>query len=181
MLDRGLVLGTNLLERGAVFDGREHLVGVDAVAYEYVADDVRFAQLEAVVVAGGEEVAVHGEELLGEAVTNHDAGLQGDDAGVLLGLVPHIRVALTDVHLTEREGHEVHVPIGAGLQRGQKVFMGIAGEGTAVIPGHGERQAHAGSNPACRRIIPQCGFGQTLRAILPITMPVTAPATTSEA
>jgi hypothetical protein len=33
---------------------------------------------------------MHLEELIRKQVSNHDAGLEGDDAGVLLGLVPNV-------------------------------------------------------------------------------------------
>ena len=56
---------------------------------------------QALVMAGREQGAVHGRELLPVLVTDDDARLQGEDAGVLIRLVPDAWLAFGDMHLPE--------------------------------------------------------------------------------
>src|SRR5207248_4803600 len=104
----------------------ERLVDVDAMAREHVAHYFFLVQLEAMVVAGGEQVTMHGSELLGHAIAHDHSSLQRDDAGVLARVVPHIGLALADMRLAEGEGHEANVPPGAGPQCGADVFMPLS-------------------------------------------------------
>ena len=77
--------------------------------------------------------------------------LQGDDAGVLLGLLPHRRLALLDVGLTERERQERDVPVGAGPQAGHDVVVDDAGARAAVVEGQAELSGHGERQPPRRR------------------------------
>ena len=74
----------------------------------------------------------------GAVVPHVDAHLQRGQAAVVAGTVPDRGLALVHVDLTQREGHEGHVPRGAVGQAVQHVRVDVAGEGTAVVPGHGE-------------------------------------------
>src|SRR5690606_19230741 len=127
-------------------------------------------QVAALVVAEGEERLVHVEELLGELVAHHDAGLESEEAGVVTPAAPDVGLALGDVDLAEREGHEGDVPGGAGAQAGDHVLVGVAGEGAAVVPGDGEGAgggAHTlWQRPRARRYSVRCGqgLGHTRRA-----------------
>jgi hypothetical protein len=76
---------------------------------------------------------VHSRKPVTELVTDDDAGLQGDDPAVLLRLVPHIRRALGDVDLAERERHEMTLPVGPCGDAGEHVFVGVAGERTEAL------------------------------------------------
>ena len=102
------------------------------------------------VVAGREQGDVGVEEPVGLLVADDDAGLQCEQTRVLRRLVPDVGLALGDVGLSEREGHEPHVPVGAGPQRGHHVLVGVAGERAAVVERDGEGPGgHASANP-CR-------------------------------
>ncbi len=140
-------------------------------------------------VAGVEELAVHGQEGVGEAVTDHDARTQGEQAGVVVGPLPDRRVAFGDVDLAEAERQEGDVPVGAGREPVEQVQVGEAGEGAAVVPGDGE----GGHDTVQRRLREQhsrtdvtrpAGFRAPATNAGParaMPMPMAAPATTSDA
>ncbi len=50
-------------------------------------------------VAEVEQAAVDGQELVGEAVAHHHAGLEGQQARVVLGALPDVGLALGHVDL----------------------------------------------------------------------------------
>jgi hypothetical protein len=106
---------------------------------------VTIAQVESLVVPGGEESAMDRWEILGLLVPHDDPGQVGGQARVAVRLVPHRRAALLDVALLEREDDEANVPVGAGLQAGKEVFVRVPGERAAIVPVDGERSAHDGS------------------------------------
>src|SRR5437868_8589232 len=131
------VLGAEDLQRLSACQLCEDLVGVGAVGSQHVADDVLLPDVEAFIVAGGEEGPLDGREDLGPAVAYGDAGLHGEQARRLGGVVPDVGIALLDVGLVEGERHPCHVPGGACFEGGEDVLAGVSGEGTAVVPGHG--------------------------------------------
>ena len=51
---------------------------------------------------------------------------------------PRCRARPRHVHLSEGERHEPDVPVGTALQAGDHVLVDVAGEGAAIVPGHGE-------------------------------------------
>ena len=69
-------------------------------------------------MAHGEERPVDREQVLGVGVAHVDAGLERPEAGVLRRVVPDRRLALLHVHLLQREGHQLHVPVGAAGETG---------------------------------------------------------------
>ena len=133
-----LVLLADRLERLARGDRGEHGVGVDPDGLERGAHRVGVAQVATVVVPEGEERLVRVEEPLGLLVPHHDAGLERQQAGLVLRVVPHVGLAFGHVDLAEGERHEGDVPVGTGAEAGDHVLMGVAGERAAVVPGHGE-------------------------------------------
>ena len=83
-----LVLGPDLLGRPTGVDLGQHGVGVDSGPGQGLADHVAITEVTAVVVAGGEERPVDGQEVLGEPVPDDDAGGQGQKIGLLGRVVP---------------------------------------------------------------------------------------------
>ena len=166
-------------------------VDVDPDGLEGAPHGLGIAEVAALVVAEGEERLVGVEEQLGLLVADHDAGLEGEEPGLVLGVVPDVRLALGHVGLAEGEGHEGHVPRGAGPERLDHVFMGVPRERAAVVPGDGEGAAvgvggghgHVGANAPARLGIPSpIGYGtQSWLASRPSATPRTAPPSTSEA
>ena len=138
------------------------------------------------VVAQREQGLVGVEEAVGELVPHHHARLQGEQAGVVLPATPDVGLALGHVHLAERERHEGHVPRGSGPEPDEHVLVGVAGEGAAVVPGHGEGAAVVvtlvlNDGAAARHSAVAQGFGHSRRATAARPTPMAAPATTSEA
>ena len=137
------------------------------------------------VVAQGEERLVDVEEPVGELVPHHHAGLEGEQARVVLPAAPDVGLALGHVDLAERERHEGHVPRGSGPQPREHVLMGVAGERAAVVPGHGEGAAVGHARPQRPRAAWHSagahGLGQSRRATAASPTPMAAPAITSEA
>ncbi len=86
--DGALVLASVRLEGCATGHFAEDHVGVDAVANEDLADDVVMSQVEAVVMAGGEERGMHGEEELGESVPHDQSHLHGEERHTGSWVVP---------------------------------------------------------------------------------------------
>ena len=160
----------------------EHDVGVDALRPPAPRGPrPPSLQLPAVVVAEREERLVHVEEAVGELVAHDHAGLQGEQAGVVLPAAPDVGLALGHVDLAERERHEGHVPRRAGSQAGDDVLVGVAGERAAVVPGDGEGAAGRScpvQRPGSRAGIPRrlaTACGQTRRASRPRPTPSAAP------
>ena len=79
------------------------------------------------------------QELRWVLIAHDDAGGERQEVAGLLGVVPDGRATLGHVRLAQREGQEGHVPVGTLGQGQGKMLMGVAGEGAAVVPGHGER------------------------------------------
>ena len=94
-------------------------------------------------------------KLIGILVTDDDARGECDEVARLVRVVPDRDATLGDVHLAERERQERHVPVGIGTvgQRGDEMLMGVAGEGTPVVPVHGEC-AHSTCNTTPSAVIP---------------------------
>ena len=87
---------------------------------------------------GREEGDVRIEEMFGVLIAHHHAGAERQQVLRLGRIVPDRNAALGYVGLAQREGQERHVPVGTARQGGRQVLMGIAGEGTAIVPGDGE-------------------------------------------
>jgi hypothetical protein len=93
-------------------------------------------------VAVLEDGVVHGQEVLGLALTHGDGHLQGEQPAVHLGPFPDGRITFGDVDLTERERQERHVPVGAVAQSGEHMVVGDPGVGAAVVVGQCEGTSH---------------------------------------
>ena len=91
-------------------------------------------QIQGLVMPGCEQRGVDGQKLLRCAVANHHAGQVGHQAGVTVRLFPDRRPSLFNVRLLEREDQESHVPLGAVLQAGHQMFVGVASERATVVP-----------------------------------------------
>jgi hypothetical protein len=124
-------------------------VGVGATTTERADDDVSVSQVVGVVVAGAEEGVMDGAEFVGEPVTDHDSRGQGQEVGLVGGIVPSRGSTLFDVGLVQEERHEPDIPAGTFGEPGEEVLVGITGEGTAIIPGHSKcaLRCHALSTP----------------------------------
>ena len=123
------------------------------------------ADVATFVVAGGEQGDVGVEEPVGVLVTDDDAGLQCEQTRVFRRLVPDVGLTLGDVRLAEGEGHEAHVPVGSGLQRGHHVLVSGAGERAAVVERDGEGAGgHASANPRPGKKIPVDASPDLLRS-----------------
>ena len=132
---------------------------------------------------------------VGRRVAHDDADLQGEQAGVVVRVVPDVGLALLDVDLAEREGHERDVPVGAGGQAVEHVLVGVAGEGAAVVPGDGEGRVMVRFNRPSSAAIPTARPWPVRTAAVRASAatrrradarpaarsPTAAPATTSEA
>ncbi len=107
------------------------------------------------VVAGGEQPAVDGEEVVGVLVADDQPDGERQDArlGVRLVADPDVRLALGDVALRQAVGREGDVPVGAGLERRDDVLVGVAGERAQVVEGHGEAAGHGGSRRRVREAV----------------------------
>ena len=152
---RGLVLLADRVEWRTASDLCEHSLGVDSVGAQHVLDDVELADVAPFVVTSGEQRDVGVVEVVGVQVADHDARLQRQQPGVLRRLVPHIGLAFGDVCLPEGEGHEPHLPVGAGSQPGDHVLVGSAREWAAVVERDSEGAGgHASPNPAIGQKIP---------------------------
>ena len=150
----------------------------------------RVVELGAVHVAGVEQAAVHGQELVGVAG-------RGPTTPAWRASRPESSCGRSQMSVSpsatwtwpSENGHEGDVPVGAGLEAGDHVLVGDAGEGAAVVPGDGEGEGHGWSNTGRRRGIPggrrrgtRRSAGrrrQKPRAAVPITSPVARPPTTS--
>ena len=102
------------------------------------------SELLAVVVAGGEGCEMEVEEALGELVTDGDPVEERcHPRSPFVGLaVPYRRLALLDVRLIEREGQEPDVEVGAVAHGRDDGFVGVAGEGAAVVETDGDLAWH---------------------------------------
>ena len=89
-------------------------------------------------MAGREQRVVHAGELLGVLVADDHTGGQRHEIGRLGGVVPRRDAAFGHVRLGQGEGQERDVPVGPIGQPGQDVLVGVAGEGTAIVPRDGE-------------------------------------------
>src|SRR5437660_3786799 len=138
------VLGGERLQRTAAPRLLGDGVDVEAGGAHGLTDDVLVAELLAVVVAGGERGDMEVEEALGELVTDGDAVEEGGHARApFAGLaVPHRRFAFLDVRLVERERQEPDVEVGAVAQGRDDRFVGVAGEGAAVVEADGDLAGH---------------------------------------
>src|SRR3546814_11646963 len=101
-LRRPLVLVAHGLERGASLDRREDDVSIDPDVGQHATNGFFVAEVAALVVAQREERLVSVEELIREAVSHDGAGLEGPEAGVVLGTAPDVRLALLHVRSEER-------------------------------------------------------------------------------
>ena len=137
-LDGALVGPPDLLHRRSGLDLGQDLVARQAHAVEHAGDDLGDAQVQPLVVSGGEERDVRVEEAVGVAVAHDDAGGQREEVTGLGGVVPHRYAALGHVRLAQRERQERHVPVGPVGQGDGEMLMGVAGEGAAIVPGDGE-------------------------------------------
>ncbi len=133
-------------------------------------------------VAVLEQRVVDVDELVGLRVTDGHRRLQGEEAGVLLGLAPRRRrLALFDVGLAERERQERDVPVGAGPQAGDHVIVDDAGAWAAVVVGQAEGARSCGHTTINRRA--PAPYSRPATAILPERRgraPAAMPATTSD-
>src|SRR3546814_14126605 len=111
-LRRPLVLVAHGLERGASLDRREDDVSIDPDVGQHATNGFFVAEVAALVVAQRAERLVSVEELIREAVSHDGAGLEGPEAGVVLGTAPDVRLALLHVHLTEGARKEGQTPTG---------------------------------------------------------------------
>ncbi len=158
------MLGADPGQRLARVNRRQHLSGRHAVVRQHLGDLVAVGQLPGLVVAEREQAAVHGREHLGVVVADNNPSLQGQDAAVLVRLVPDVRLPLFDVGLPEGERGEADLPAGAGGQPGEDVFVRVAGERAAVVPGDSELKGHEPSKPPDPRRIPYRPSRKMLRA-----------------
>ena len=138
LVDRLQVGPLDLLDRTARFHLGQDLVTGDAGGVEDAGHHRGLPEVERLVVTGREEGVMHRPELLGVLVAHHHTGGQGDQIGQLGRVVPDRRAAFGHVDLAEREGKEGDVPVRSVGQSRHQVLMGVAGEGTPVVPGHGE-------------------------------------------
>ena len=86
------------------------------------------------VVAKGEQGDMGVEELIGIPVAHDDADFAGEQVTGVLGVVPDRGAALFHVRLVQREGEELHLERRPGLKGSDEMLVGVAGEGTAVVP-----------------------------------------------
>ena len=86
-----------------------------------------------------------GGELLGHAVAGDHPGRQGQEVGLGDGVLPSRRATFGHVDLVEEERDEGHLPVGPGIQAGEHVFVAVAGEGAAVVPGDGKSAGSHGT------------------------------------
>ncbi len=144
-----LVLGADLVE-GAIVNPGEHLVGGQPHPRERLPDDCTVLQVTALVVTRRKQCPVRGGEQIRIFVADDDASPQGEDPGVLLGLLPDGGLSLLHVRLPQREREKGDVPVGTGRETNQNVFMCVAGERATVIPGNreGDRIHVAGNTRA---------------------------------
>ena len=111
----------------------------------------------------GEQCEVRVEELVGERVAHGDAVQQRPHPGApLLGIaLPHRRLALTDVHLIERERHEAEIDVVSAADRVDDGEVAVVGEGAAVVEGDGDGAGHGGTSRVWRRIRGYCTTSQS--------------------
>src|SRR5207245_5019016 len=97
---------------------------------------------------GGQGGATEVAEGRGELGTDGDAVEEGGHARApVTGLaVPHRRLALLDVRLVERERQEPDVEVGAVAHGRDDRFVGVAGEGAAVVEADGDLAGHRGTS-----------------------------------
>ena len=119
---------------------------IEAGLGDRVAHDVFVAELQALVVAGGEQREVGVEEVLGERVAHREAVLQRERAGAPLrrASLPDRRFTFLDVRLVERERREPEVDVAASAQRGDHGGVAVVRERAAVVEGDGDRTGHGG-------------------------------------
>src|SRR5215218_4739938 len=178
-LDERRVLLLDGRQRATAVHLGPHRVDVDADALEHRRQVAAVLDLSRRAVAVLVDRVVGVDELVGLGVADGQRGLQGDDAGVLLGLLPHRRLALFDVGLAERERQERHVPVGPRPERRHDVLVHDAGPGAAVVEGQAELSRHGDVNRRAAAMIPV--RRRIVRAPRPSTVPTAIPATTSEA
>src|SRR6185437_7795046 len=175
----------DLLQRPALGDLGQHLGRRYPGGVQDGADHRRVLEVLAPVVAGGEQPPVHRREPVGEPVPDHHPRLQRQQAlhlgRVVLGL-PDRWLPFGHVVLHQRERGERHLPGSPGVEAGQQVLVGVAGERAQVVPGDRERrQCHGCANRRFRRPIPRSAGIRlsTSRPTRPIVPPMAAPARTS--
>ena len=113
------------------------------------------AEIATIVVAQREKRPVHAKKMLGEVVADDDPNLTSEQVLLSLGILPDRFAALFNVSLVEGEGNELDLEWGTSLECGHEVLVGVAGKGTAVVPGHGKRsRSHVVFNVASRWSIP---------------------------
>ena len=125
------------VRRVLLLDRRQRAAGVDLGPHGVDVDPGRrrapgarslaVAELAAGRVTVLEQRVVGVEEVLGLGVADGDRRLQGEQAAVALRALPHRRLAFGDVGLTEREGEERDVPVGAGREPRQRRGRGRCG------------------------------------------------------
>ncbi len=184
----GLVLLAHGVERGTIGDLGEHHVGVDAVGHEQ--RRARCPRRGAWRARGGRRRASRctARKASGKRSRTTTPARRASRPESSSGRSQIGRVAFGDVHLTEAERQEGDVPVGACRETVEQVQVGEAGEGAAVVPGDG-KGGHATFNDGCVSNIPdRChaaerrqGAGHHRRAARAMPMPMTAPATTSDA
>ncbi len=191
-----LVLGPDLLGRPVGVHLGQHRVGIDPAPLQGAPHHRAVAQVAPLGVAGVEQGAVHGEELLGIPVPHHHPGGQGHQVGLLGRILPRRDAALGDVGLVEEERARtsrprVHRPPGRrGCARGRSGRTGndsprsrrrSVGNSWLCNPGWGR------SIPCDACPIPSDGAGprqpvqRNRRPTRPRATPMAAPPRTSEA
>ena len=154
VVDRLLVGAADHLHGGRRRDLGHDLVTGHAGSVEHPGHHVGDAEVEPLVVTGGEERDVRIEEPIGVLVTHHHTRGERQQVGRLGRVVPDGRVTLVDVDLAQGEGKEGDVPVGPVGQCDGQVLMGIAGKGAAIVPRDGE-WLHSSSNTTPSRAIPE--------------------------
>ena len=153
--DGPLVLVAYDLGRPAGVHLAENRLGVHTGTGQGIGHDGTVTQVAPLVVAGGEEGEMHGTELLGQAVASDHAGRQGHEVRLGGRVLPRRGATFRHVSLIEEEGNKGHFPGSSGVEASEHVLVAVAGEGAAVVPGHGELTVcHAPSNAPVRRDIP---------------------------
>lgn len=157
MLGHGFFVGLpELVERPSTADLLEDPSRIDTFARQHRAQRGPIAQVASFVVAEREQRCVDAKELLGEAVADHDPDLTGEEVLLSFGIVPDRRATLFDVRLVEGERNEANLERSTRLEGGHEMLVCITGEGTTVVPGHGETLGgHKDQNPARGSLIPR--------------------------
>lgn len=125
----------------------QNRVGVEIYSGQGLTHYVRVPEVTGLVVPGGKQRPVGGQEPVLVPVTDDHSSRQGQKIRLLTRVLPRRRPPFGDLGLVEEEGDESDIPGRSSLQAIHDVLMAVSGKRAPVVPGHSKCKVRTHTRP----------------------------------